>query len=149
MKKTQVLPPTYLLITILVMIGLRLLVPLAVLIPAPWGLLGLIPLGVGVAIELIADRAFRRVHTTVRPFEVSSSLVKDGLFRWSRNPMYAGFAIIPCGVGIILGGALPFGAVVLFLIIMDRQFIRREEWMLADRFGDEWKDYAATTRRWM
>ena len=149
MKKTQVLPPTYLLITILGMIGLRLLLPAAVFIPSRWGLLGLIPLVAGVGIELIANQAFRRAGTTVRPFEVSSTLVKDGIFRMSRNPMYLGFALILCGVGILLGSALPFLAVVLFLFLIERRFIRREEWVLADRFGNEWEEYAARTRRWM
>lgn len=143
------LPPTYLLITVMVMIGLRFLLPVAVFIPPVWGLLGLVPLGVGIAVELAADQAFRRAQTTVRPFEVSSILVTDGLFRLSRNPMYLGFVLILFGVGVILGGALPFAAVVLFLILIERKFIRREEQMLADRFGKEWERYAARTRRWI
>ncbi len=149
MKKTPKLPPTYLLITILVMIGVRFLFPLAVFIPPLLGLLGFVPLAVGVVIEGIADQAFRRAQTTVRPFEVSSKLVKDGVFQFSRNPMYLGFLLILCGVGVILGSALPFAAVALFLLLIDRKFVRREERMLEDRFGDEWRQYAARTRRWI
>lgn len=149
MKKIEVLPPTYLLIALLLMAGLRLLLPVAVIFRPPWGLLGLVPLGLGVAMELIADQAFRNARTTVRPFEVSATLVKDGLYRWSRNPMYLGFLLILCGAGIMLGGASPFAAVVVFPILMERRFIRFEESVLAARFGDEWERYAATTRRWI
>jgi protein-S-isoprenylcysteine O-methyltransferase Ste14 len=73
----------------------------------------------------------------------------DGLFQISRNPMYLGFVLILAGVGIRLGSLTPFVATALFATLMDSNFIVPEEHMLAERFGDQWRTYTATTRKWI
>ena len=66
---------------------LRFLLPGCRVVPFPWNLLGAAPLALGLAVEVIADRAFKRHNTTVKPSETSSSLVTGGMFAISRNPM--------------------------------------------------------------
>jgi len=50
----------------------------------------------GVAIAIAGVAAFRRAKTTVHPLkaETSSSLVTSGVYRFTRNPMYVGLALI-------------------------------------------------------
>jgi protein-S-isoprenylcysteine O-methyltransferase Ste14 len=112
-------------------------------------LLGLLPLILGIAINVIADNLFHQVKTTVRPFEESSVLVTSGPFRWSRNPMYLGFVLILTGIGILLGSLTPFAIVLAFAVLIDRRFIQVEEHMLAAEFGAVWQAYIERTRRWL
>lgn len=149
MKSLKVLPPTYLLISILAMVALHFLFPVATLIPLPWSLLGLIPLALGLALNFSADKAFQRTKTTVKPFEESTVLITDGVFRLSRNPMYLGFAFVLVGVALILGSLMPWLIIPLFVSLMDVVFIRVEERMLAARFGQVWLEYKTRVRRWL
>ncbi len=149
MKSLKVLPPTYLLISILAMVALHFLFPVVTLIPLPWRLLGLIPLALGLALNFSADKAFQRTKTTVKPFEESTVLITDGVFRLSRNPMYLGFAFVLVGVALILGSLMPWLIIPLFVSLMDVVFIRVEERMLAARFGQVWLEYKTRVRRWL
>jgi protein-S-isoprenylcysteine O-methyltransferase Ste14 len=148
-KAKKVMPTTWLLLAIVVTIALHFLFPVMRIVPAPWNLLGIIPLAAGVAINLVADSAFRKANTTVKPFEESSSLIVDGAFRISRNPMYLGFVLILIGVAVLLGSLAPFVVALAFAILMDRAYIGIEEGMLAARFGTQWEEYKQTTRRWL
>jgi protein-S-isoprenylcysteine O-methyltransferase Ste14 len=148
MKAKGLLPTHYLLIAILVMVALHFIFPLAKILPTPWTAFGLIPLVVGIAINLIADKAFHKANTTVKPFQESTSLVTDGVFRYSRNPMYLGFLLILVGIALLFGSLSPWFIVPLFVILMDRVFIQVEERMLEARFGQIWLEYKASVRRW-
>ena len=71
MKDKKVLPPTYLLVAIVLMLVLHFLLPVYRFIPIPWNILGIVPLACGIALNLVADRAFHHAQTTVKPFEAS------------------------------------------------------------------------------
>ena len=137
------------LIILAAMLLLHFLLPLGTIIPAPWCLLGLIPLALGIGVNLAADNAFHKAGTTVKPFEESAVLVTGGVYRISRNPMYLGFALILAGVAVLLGALSPWAGVPAFVLLVDRRFIAVEERMLAARFGTAWKEYAAAVRRWI
>lgn len=145
----KILPPTILLGAILLMLGLHFLFPITLLVPIFWRLIGILPLVLGIVISYAAERQFHQVGTTVHPFEGSSQLVTDGLFRFSRNPMYLGMVLILLGVALLMGSLAPFGVILLFLWWTSIQFIRREEQMLATQFGQDWLEYKARVRRWI
>lgn len=147
MKCKPSLPPTYLFISILIMVVLHFLFPVFKIILLPWSLLGILPLLFGLLINLIADRAFKRHSTTVKPFEKSTALITGGVFRLSRNPMYLGFVLILLGVAIFLGSLTPYIVVLGFVILMDVVFIRTEEQMLQSTFGEDWMQYKNKVRR--
>lgn len=92
---------------------------------------------------------FMRRDTTLFVGRESSSLVCDGPFRFSRNPMYVGVITVLTGLGLSLG-TLPalLMAPVVFLIL--RLFhIPREEKMLLRRFGNAYQTYCSNVRRWL
>ena len=149
MKVQKIMPTTYLLIAMLVLFAIHFLFPGKVIIPPLWNLLGIIPLGIGVAINLAADSAFHKTGTTVKPFQESSALLTSGAFRISRNPMYLGFVLILVGVAILLRSSTPYLVIIAFAIFIDRVFITVEESMLAQKFGSSWVEYKQKTRRWM
>jgi len=147
--KTRILPPTYLLLSIVFMVVLYFLYPGVWIIPPFWNLIGFLPIALGALLNILADRAFQAAKTTVKPFEPSSNLVIKGVFHITRNPMYLGFSLILTGMAILLRAITPFVFVVLFPILMDRVFIVVEEKMLAEKFGSAWIAYQQKTRRWI
>ncbi len=147
MKKP--LPPTYLLAAIVLIVLLHFLWPVARILPFPWNLVGIIPVVIGLTVTLVADQSFKKHETTVKPFEESSALVTDGVFRISRNPMYLGFVLLLCGIVLLFGSITPIGVVVVFAVLMDVVFIRVEEHMLREKFGEEWEAYRRRVRRWL
>ena len=149
MKSFKIKPPTYLLIAIFLIVILRFTLPIMTLIPLPWTLLGVIPLILGIVINLSADQAFHEANTAVCPFDASSALVTYGPYRFTRNPMYLGFILVLLGVSILAGSLTPFVIVLAFALLMDGMFIRMEEQKLASTFGVHWAEYKSRTRRWL
>ena len=148
-KSARLMPTSWLLIALVAMAALRLVFPIATVIPGPWGLAGIVLLALGVAMNLAADRAFHKAGTTVKPFEESSALLTSGVFRLTRNPMYLGFVLILAGVAALLGSLTPWLVVPAFAVLIDRMYITVEERMLAAKFGPAWQEYSRKTRRWL
>ena len=149
MNGSKMFPPAYLLIAIVVMIILHFIFPLTMIVFPPWKLLGIIPLVGGVILNIVADNTFQRVNTTVKPFEESTALVTSGIYQVSRNPMYLGFVLILTGIATLLGSLTPFGVIPVFIILMEKNFIRFEEQGLAQKFGPRWVAYRRQVRRWV
>ena len=148
-KDKRILPTTYLLIALLLMLMLHFVPLLVRLISPPWNILGLLPLTVGIVFNLMADSAFHKAGTTVKPFQESTALITDGVFRISRHPMYLGFVMIMVGVALLLGSLTPWLIVPVFTMLMEVIFIRVEEHMLAEKFGSAWQTYKEKVRRWI
>ena len=149
MPSKKMLPPVYLYLAIGLMVGLHVLFPVAQLLSGYLTLIGLIPLVMGVMINLFADKAFKVHDTTVKPFAESTALVTTGIFRFSRNPMYLGFMLALVAIGLLLGSLTPWMVVSLFPFVLNIQFIRVEEQMLEARFGQVFLAYKKNTRRWL
>jgi protein-S-isoprenylcysteine O-methyltransferase Ste14 len=149
MQTRKLLPPTYFYVAIVLIIVLHVLVPGPQVISSPWRYLGAIPLILGSVLNILADQAFKRFGTTVKPFEESTYLVTDGVFRVSRNPMYLGFVLLLAGLVMLLGSTTPWIVVAVFPFLMEMRFVRAEEAMLEARFGNSWLEYKQRVRRWL
>jgi protein-S-isoprenylcysteine O-methyltransferase Ste14 len=149
MKTKPFLPPTCLLIALIGMLILHFTFPVAQIVPLPWDLLGMIPLVAGIFLNFLADRLFHQAGTTVKPFQKSSVLITQGVFRISRHPMYLGFVLILAGVAILLGSLTPWVIVPVFIVLVEIIYIRVEEHMLAERFGPAWMEFKKKVRRWL
>jgi protein-S-isoprenylcysteine O-methyltransferase Ste14 len=139
----------YLFASLATIIVLHLFLPGAKIISAPWNLLGVLLVAVGIVLNLMADKSFKERETSVKPLEESARLVTTGVFRLSRHPMYLGFVLILLGAAVLSGSMTPFLVVLVFLVFMDTVFIRFEEKKLAQTFGDAWLDYTHLVRRWI
>src|SRR5208337_2720588 len=101
-----------------------------------WNLIGIVFILIGLYLELAADGAFHRAGTTVTPYDESQALITQGVFRFSRNPMYLGFALLLFGAAGLFGTLTPFLVTPVFMILIERRFIRGEEAMLEHTFGE-------------
>jgi protein-S-isoprenylcysteine O-methyltransferase Ste14 len=111
--------------------------------------LGIVLLGLGFWLMMAGWSQFKRAGTNINTFGRPDRLVTGGLYRYSRNPMYLGMALMLAGVGMLLGALSPFVGVLLFLIIADPGYIAYEEKALQARFGQEYATYQSNTRRWI
>lgn len=149
MNRSKILPPTYLLVSLAAMPILHFLVPIVKIIFFPWNMLGLLFLFCGAALKLVSDRRFHQAGTTVQPFEESSTLITNGVFSLSRNPMYLGFILLLGGVAIFLGSLSPLMILPIFAVLIEKNFIIREEKSLEKIFGKVYLDYKRKVRRWI
>jgi len=149
MNNHRIVPPVYVLISILVMLLLYFVVPGPWFIPKPWNLLGLLPVALGLASVVKAIRTFRRAGTSPEPFHEASLLVTSGIYRLSRNPIYLGFLLALFCVAVLLSSLTPYLVLVGYVILIERNVIRFEEHMLAEKFGVQWVEYEKRTRRWI
>ena len=109
----------------------------------------LLVIGFGFAIS--GGISFHMAKTTVNPLkpETASALVTSGIFKYSRNPMYVGMAIILLAWSTYL--AAPFGlvAVVGFIAYIQRFQIVPEERAMLKLFDAEFEAYQSRVRRWL
>jgi protein-S-isoprenylcysteine O-methyltransferase Ste14 len=145
----HLLPPRLVLILLVTMAGLYVALPGPVVLAFPYNLAGAAVAALGFLVTLFGARLFGRLGTNIRTFNEPGMLVTDGLFRWSRNPMYLGFVLLLLGVAILLGTATPFAAPLLFAIVADRWYIAFEEQAMRRKFGAEYEAYMRRTRRWV
>jgi len=124
-------------------------VPIARLFDFPWNLFGILFLAAGLVLNIRADSHFKSAETTVKPFQESNALVTSGVFKFSRNPMYVGMALALAGIAILLGTLSPWPIVVIFVVVLDQVFIRKEEVMLSKTFGEDFEQYRQRVRRWI
>ncbi len=148
-KTKKIMPTTCLLAAFIAMLALHFSYPVVKLIPPAWGMLGLLPLAVGLFLNCAADAAFHSANTTVKPFIQSNALVTNGVYRISRNPMYLGFLFILTGMAVLLGSLTPFVVIPAYGLLVHHFFITVEERMLAQKFSGRWEDYQQRTRRWL
>jgi len=149
MRKPRCIPPVYFLLVVILMVTLDRLWPVVTLVPRPYHLLGLVPLGAGCVLDLWALAWFRKVDTPVKPLEPSTRLVLQGPYRFTRNPMYLGLLCVLLGLWILLGSLTPFAGIVVMYRVLRHRFIAPEERLLEDQFGEAYRDYCRQVRRWL
>jgi protein-S-isoprenylcysteine O-methyltransferase Ste14 len=124
------------------------LAPFALARPLQVGLV-LVLVAAGLALVLAAIRGFASAGTRVEPWAPSSAIVSDGIYRFTRNPMYLGMTLVMLGLALIIGSPASLALVALAVLIVDRFVIRREEAYLERKFGDPYRAYRAKVRRWL
>ncbi len=147
--KRRILPPVYLLGALSLMICLHLLLPGEQVVRSPLRYIGAPILVLALALVAWGVVLFRRAGTTIKPFRESSTLVLEGPYRWSRNPIYLGMAGGLIGIGVMLGSASPFVVIPVFAVVIDVVIIRAEEAVLERTFGAVYATYKNRVRRWL
>ncbi|SEC14811.1 Protein-S-isoprenylcysteine O-methyltransferase Ste14 [Pseudomonas saponiphila] len=105
----------------------------------------------GLLFVLAGGLSFRRARTTVNPLKPASAsaLVTSGIYRYTRNPMYVGFALWLLAWGLYLASPLVLLGVLGFVLYMNRFQISPEERALGQLFGADFADYRQRVRRWL
>jgi protein-S-isoprenylcysteine O-methyltransferase Ste14 len=131
------------------MVAFHFLLPVMVVVLPPWCYVGALPILLGVALNIWADRLLKRHQTTVKPHLEPTSLVTSGPFGLSRNPIYVGMIAIAAGVAVLLGTLAPMVVAAGLAAVLALKFVPMEEDSMAKAFGAAWQEYRQRVRRWL
>lgn len=145
----KLLPPHLFLIALTAMIVLHVAQPEPRWASETQLMAGLALTAVFIGFAFIGAAQFRRHRTNIHTFRRPDTLVTTGLFRWTRNPMYLGFAGALAGAAVAMNCLSGLVITLLYVVVADRWYIRYEERMMADTFGPAYADYRTKTRRWL
>lgn len=144
-------PPLVFLLALLAGTALHLLAaPLRVALPDTLRVVASVTFAaIGLGLIGAAIGLFRRTGQDPRPWKSTPSIIADGVYRYTRNPMYVGMAAVLAAVGIGAANGWLLGLVPLALAIVHVTAVRPEEAYLEEKFGAEYLAYKQQVRRWV
>jgi protein-S-isoprenylcysteine O-methyltransferase Ste14 len=142
-------PPLLYLGTLALGIGFDLLVPAPIpLHDLRWPLAAILFVA-GLALVAVCFRRFQAAGTNVPTWMPTTALVTSGPYRFSRNPIYLALTALYLGLAIGYGSLWPLVLLVPLLIVMRYGVIGREERYLEGKFGEPYRAYRSSVRRWI
>lgn len=103
----------------------------------------------GLAAIAAAALRFRRAGTPAPPWKPATAFVAEGIYRFTRNPMYLGMTLIYCAIGVAANAPVVFWMLVPLAVTIHYGVVLREERYMAGKFGDAYIDYANRVPRWL
>ncbi len=146
----RVRPPLVFLVFLIIGIGVSYVWPLQTHIA--WSLRLAIAIALGaaaLAVIISCVSLFRKTGQNPRPWTPTPSLVIEGPYRFSRNPIYVSVALFQVAIGLardnmwIVLLAIPAFAVVHVTAVLP------EEKYLSEKFGEEYRRYLQSVRRYL
>lgn len=147
-KRVISLPPTYFYVCILFNLAMFLLPPVSSPILSPVRLLGGVLFLIGGYVVFDTYFLFRK-HGTSEKFVPSSCVVTDGLYRYSRNPMYLGLVLVLLGLSGLIARWAGFVSPLIFFAVTHWMFVPYEEEKMFRECGQEYLKYKESVRRWL
>ncbi len=98
---------------------------------------------------IISALKHKAAGSNVEPWKPTTTIITDGVYKYSRNPIYVAMAVVYAGVAIAAGSWLALLFLPLCLLFIRYYVIAREEAYLEEKFGKEYLDYKARVRRWL
>lgn len=149
--KLKIPPPIYMLLTALCMKLLDKYTPLYSWDVSVWRNMGVMFIVLALFLDIYSLLQFLRGSTTINPLhpEKTEKLITTGMYRYSRNPMYVGLLYLLMGWSLILGSLSPIFMLPVFILLITKQQILPEEKVLEEIFGQQYRDYKQTVRRWL
>lgn len=147
-----VFPPLIPIVTIALGITLQWLRPLALLarVDLTWRVAaGALLLVAGVLFAATGRYALMRRGTNVNPLRPATALVTDGIFGWTRNPMYVGVSFVAIGLAIVFAFDWVLLLFAASLVLLHYGVILREEQYLEHKFGEEYHRYKSDVARYL
>ena len=121
----------------------------ALAIPSIW-LIGLLPLLLGIGLYFWCAGEFTFIGKgTPAPIDAPKFLVREGPYRWVRNPMYLAVFSVVIGEAILFHSLLLVGYVLLAGVVVHLFVVFYEEPRLARQFGESYEAYLRTVPRWL
>ena len=142
-------PPLVLLSFLVALPLVHFLAPDPTLIRTPWSLFGIVPVILGIALNIVADNLFTAHRTSIKPSSRPSCLVTSGPYAISRNPIYLGWLDLYLGFALLLN--LSWALFLLPLVLLANHFvdISKEESFLSEKHGDKYQRYREKVRRYI
>jgi protein-S-isoprenylcysteine O-methyltransferase Ste14 len=130
--------------------ALNWLVPLPFLpanLPAIW--VGVIVFVAALALAAWAIATMTKAGSNVPTNRPTTTIVENGPYRFTRNPIYLGMFLGLIGLGIAFNDLWLLVMLVPFALVIRYGVVAREEAYLERKFGDVYRGYRARVRRWL
>jgi protein-S-isoprenylcysteine O-methyltransferase Ste14 len=142
-------PPALYAVTLLIGLGLSFIFPVSFL-PRPISLLFAVFAVIGAGwFSTSAFRTMTRAQTAIDPAKPATAIVSDGVFRFSRNPLYLSLTLLYIGISLLFNALWALLLLLPLLVVVQIGVIQREEVYLERKFGDEYLRYKTQVRRWL
>ncbi|MEX1036218.1 MAG: isoprenylcysteine carboxylmethyltransferase family protein [Sneathiella sp.] len=104
---------------------------------------------IGVIYLAHSARKHKTAGSNVEPWKPTTTIISDGVYKYSRNPIYVAMAAVYLGIAIAAGSWLAIVTLPVCLAFIRYYVIAKEEAYLEDKFGNEYLDYKMRVRRWL
>ncbi len=111
--------------------------------------LGSTCISIGLAGLISGFRQMNNAHTNINPTHPATTIVTEGPFRFTRNPLYLGMTLLYIGIMFIVNSLWMILILPAILGLMNVGVIAREERYLERKFGTQYLDYKQRVRRWL
>lgn len=111
-------------------------------------LIGIALASTGVLFVLTAVLNFHKIGTNVPAYMPSLKLAIRGIYAYTRNPIYVGFAFLIAGVGVGFASTWISLLLLPYSLIIHYGIILREERYLENKFGADYRQYKSNTPRY-
>ena len=125
MSRPWDIPPVWFVLAALCVWFLHRWIPGAQLWNYPWTLAAVPIVTSGLLLLFWSAGWFRRQGTAIRPFAPATFLVREGPYRFTRNPMYLGLVTMLVGGAVALGSATCWLVPLAFAAMLHRRFVVR------------------------
>lgn len=112
-------------------------------------LVGISFIGLGLILAFNSISRFVKAKTGIVPFSESTTLITEGFYRFTRNPMYVGMNAFLLGLLIVLNNPTNLIFLIIFFFIVRNLFVLKEEIQMEETFGDDYLSYKEKVRRWL
>jgi protein-S-isoprenylcysteine O-methyltransferase Ste14 len=103
----------------------------------------------GISISMYSIYIILKNKTTLDPNKAPSKLIKTGIFKISRNPIYLSMIIILFGLDLYFFSIISFIDIIIFFLIINFYIIPKEEVNIGNKFGSEYIEYKKSVNRWI
>lgn len=142
-------PPILIVATLIAGRGLDIAAGHSLALPGAAVTIGALIIVLAVANDVWCAGMFWRHKTTIMPHRAVSSLITDGPYRFSRNPIYVSHVALTFGIALLMRSAGVALLIPVLVYALAKLAIEPEERHLALKFGDEFQNYARRVRRWL
>ncbi len=122
------------------------------IIPHPYNLIGIILIPIGMLLVIWANYTLLYIGKiglrNREPMQRPSTLVLVGPFRFTRNPIYLGCLLMLLGLVIVWSSVVTALLTILIYIVFRYVFIKREEIILEEEFGEDYREFKKRVGRW-
>src|SRR5438445_4173356 len=144
-----VFPPLLFLVALMVMLALRYVWPPAIGGRPLTMVLGIVLAALAIAIIAWGRTTMQRGGTNIDPTKPTLAIITGGPFGFSRNPLYVGLMGLLLGIGLIFDTWWGVVALVPAFLILHSGVVLREEAYLERKFGEPYRTYKTSVRRYL
>ena len=145
----KIYPPLMVLAGILAQLLIGYVAPVRPILNETWQYIGVGLMLFGFTLIFLVARSFRKNETTIIPDGQPSTLMENGLFAYSRNPIYLSMTIFLLGSALAVGQIWALAIVPVFVLLVRQIWIVKEEESLEAEFGQIYRNYKMRVRRWL